>query len=116
MRLRCCFCLVRSWDRVYWSKESGRTRKGMFFIELSTRRVHYAGCTTHPDSTWVTQQARQLVCLLEDEGQTMRFLIHPVPNELGRYDRDSKFTHSFDTVPCTSRPSSFAASSLSATG
>jgi len=26
----------------------------LFFIELSTRRVHVAGVTTHPDSTWVT--------------------------------------------------------------
>jgi hypothetical protein len=32
----------------------------LFFIELGTRRVHLAGCTTTPDSTWVTQQARQL--------------------------------------------------------
>jgi hypothetical protein len=33
----------------------------LFFIELGTRRVHLAGCTTNPDTTWVTQQARQLV-------------------------------------------------------
>ena len=33
----------------------------LFFIELGTRRVHLAGCTTNPDSTWVSQQARQLV-------------------------------------------------------
>src|SRR5450830_1456228 len=26
----------------------------LFFIELSTRRVHVAGVTEHPDSTWVT--------------------------------------------------------------
>lgn len=26
-----------------------------FFIELGTRRVHFAGCTTHPTSAWVTQ-------------------------------------------------------------
>jgi transposase len=61
----------------------------LFFIELATRRVHFAGCTAHPNSTWVTQQARQLVWQLEDEERTTRFLIH---------DRDDKFTHSFDTV------------------
>jgi hypothetical protein len=26
----------------------------LFFIELGTRRVHLAGCTSHPTSTWVT--------------------------------------------------------------
>jgi hypothetical protein len=32
----------------------------LFFIELSTRRVHLAGITANPDSAWVTQQARNL--------------------------------------------------------
>ena len=61
----------------------------LFFIELITRRVHFAGCTAHPDSTWVTQQARKMVWQLEEEAQPKRFIIH---------DRDAKFTRSFDTV------------------
>jgi putative transposase len=59
----------------------------LFFIELGSRRVHLAGCTTNPTGAWVVQQARNLsfTGLLE----RMRFLIH---------DRDSKFTASFDEV------------------
>jgi putative transposase len=29
----------------------------LFFMELSTRRVHLAGITTNPDGRWVTQGA-----------------------------------------------------------
>ena len=61
----------------------------LFFIELGSRRVHFAGCTTNPDGNWVTQQARQLVWELEDREPRPRFLIH---------DRDSKFTEEFDAV------------------
>jgi putative transposase len=61
----------------------------LFFIELSTRRVYFAGCTTQPTSAWVTQQARQLTWQLESREPSIRFLIH---------DRDTKFTRSFDTV------------------
>jgi hypothetical protein len=31
----------------------------LFCIELGSRRIHVAGCTTNTDATWVTQQARQ---------------------------------------------------------
>jgi putative transposase len=61
----------------------------LFFIELGTRRIHLAGFTTAPDSTWVTQQARQLVWNLNDDSKEFTFLIH---------DNDKKFTSSFDLV------------------
>jgi transposase InsO family protein len=61
----------------------------LFFIELATRRVHLAGITTNPDGPWVTQQARNLLMQLEDEGVQRRFLIR---------DRDSKFSRDFDEV------------------
>jgi putative transposase len=60
----------------------------LFFIELSTRRVHVSGVTAHPDSAWVTQQARNRV-FLPDEPAPARFLIH---------DRDSKYSGPFDEV------------------
>jgi putative transposase len=61
----------------------------LFFIELGTRRVHLAGCTENPSGAWVTQQARQLAWTLCERSEPVRFLIH---------DRDSKFTHDFDSV------------------
>jgi putative transposase len=36
----------------------------LFFIEHSSRRVQLGGCTTSPDGSWVTQQARNLRPLL----------------------------------------------------
>src|SRR5438034_1920627 len=59
----------------------------LFFIELGSRRVRVAGCTTNPSGAWVTQQARNLSFTgLFDR---MRFLVH---------DRDSKFSGAFDEV------------------
>jgi transposase InsO family protein len=61
----------------------------LFFLELASRRVHVAGITANPDGAWVTQQARNLLMRLDDEGLRARFLIR---------DRDSKFTRDFDEV------------------
>jgi transposase InsO family protein len=62
----------------------------LFFIELATRRVHLAGITTNPDGRWVTQQARNLLMQLDDDGICL-------PRLLVR-DRNSKFTREFDEV------------------
>ena len=67
----------------------GRTIYVLFLIELSSRRVHLAGCTARPDDAWATQQARNLSMALADAGNDFRFLIH---------DRDTKFTAAFDEV------------------
>jgi len=61
----------------------------LFFIDVGTRRVYLAGCTQHPDTAWVTQQARQLTWQLQEQNSHKLFLIH---------DRDTKFTAPFDTV------------------
>src|SRR5262245_27902177 len=59
----------------------------LFFIELASRRVHLAGCTTNPTGGWVTQQARNLS--FPGVLDRTQFLIH---------DRDSKFSATFDEV------------------
>jgi transposase InsO family protein len=61
----------------------------LFFIELGSRRVHLAGCTSSPTSAWVTQQARHLSWQVQDGSVPARFLIH---------DRDNKLPAAFDTV------------------
>jgi putative transposase len=61
----------------------------LFFIELSTRRVHLAGMTENPDGAWTTQQARNLVFSLPERERPLEFLVR---------DNDSKFTRAFDTV------------------
>ena len=61
----------------------------LFFIELGTRRVHLARVTANPNTTWVTQQARNLLLGLEDQAHRVRFLVR---------DRDAKFCHGFDDV------------------
>jgi hypothetical protein len=61
----------------------------LFFLELDTRRVHLAGVTANPNAAWVTQQARNLLLVVEEQGRRVRFLLR---------DRDAKFCRSFDDV------------------
>jgi putative transposase len=61
----------------------------LFFIELETRRVHLAGVTAHPNGRWVTQQARNLLLVLDEQGRRARFVLR---------DHDAKFCRSFDDV------------------
>jgi len=64
-----------------------RTLYVLFFIELGSRRVRLVGVTAHPDSAWVTQQARNLG--IDGGLQDVSFLIR---------DRDAKFSGPFDEV------------------
>jgi transposase InsO family protein len=66
-----------------------RTVSVLFFIELGSRRVHLAGCTRHPTSAWVAQQARNLSWHLPEGTRPVRFLIR---------DRDTTFGDSVDRV------------------
>jgi putative transposase len=61
----------------------------LFFIHLGTRRVSLAGCTQHPTSAWVAQQARQMVWPIQDGTLPIRYLLH---------DRDTTYCAAFDRV------------------
>ncbi len=58
-------------------------------MELASRRIIWLAVTDRPDAEWVTQQARNLVFELEEEGMRAHFLIH---------DHDSKFGGGSDLV------------------
>ncbi len=53
------------------------------FIELGTRRLLFANCTAHPDSLWVTQQARNVAYEIE----------RPWPPCALRYSRPRRQVH-----------------------
>jgi putative transposase len=59
----------------------------LFFVSIGTRRVAHFACTSEPDTSWMIQQARNLLMDLDDRGPRPRFLIH---------DRDTKFSRAFD--------------------
>jgi len=54
----------------------------LFFIQLNTRRVHIAGCTTHPNALWMKKQAELFVNVLPHGKHSSPLLIH---------DRDALF-------------------------
>jgi putative transposase len=61
----------------------------LVFLSIGSRRVEYLACTPNPDTTWMLQQARNLLIDLDERGRQVRFLLH---------DRDSKFSAAFDAV------------------
>jgi putative transposase len=61
----------------------------LFVMELSTRRVHIAGITSHPTDLFMTQCARQLTDPVDGFLLGKRYLLH---------DRDEKFVHGFDRM------------------
>ncbi len=69
-----------------WTKGGLVTYYLLFVMEVATRRVHFAGCTTNPDQSWMKQIAWNLTDCEDGFLNGRRFLI---------MDRDTQFTESF---------------------
>jgi transposase InsO family protein len=61
----------------------------LFFIHLSSRKVHMAGVTPHPNAAWMVQMARNMTMAEWGFLAPGQYLIH---------DRDSKFCPAFQQI------------------
>jgi hypothetical protein len=66
-----------------------RIQGELLHLGVRARQVHLAGVTANPDGQWVTQQARNLLLVLGEQGRRARFVLR---------DHDAKFSRSFDDV------------------
>jgi len=72
-----------------WTKGGPITYYLLFVMELKTRRVHFAGCTTNPDEPWMKQIARNLTDPIDGFLRGTRYLL---------MDRDGKFCTGFRDI------------------
>jgi len=72
-----------------WTKGGLVTYYLLFVMEVATRRVHFAGCTTNPHTAWMKQTARELTNFEDGFLNGKRYLL---------MDRDGKFCPAFKAM------------------
>jgi putative transposase len=72
-----------------WTKGGLVTLYLLFVMELRTRRVYFAGCTTNPDTAWMKQVARNLTDCNDGFLLGSRYVL---------MDRDAKFCDAFRRI------------------
>ena len=76
-----------------WTKSGLVTFYLLFVMELKTRRVHFAGCTTNPHEAWMKQIARELTNIEDGFLVEKRYVV---------MDRDEKFSAAFREILASS--------------
>jgi putative transposase len=69
-----------------WTKKGFVTYYLLFFMEIATRQVHFAGLTTNPDEDWLLQIARNVTDADDGFLRGKRYLL---------MDWDAKFSEAF---------------------
>lgn len=69
-----------------WTPFGKRFAYALVFLHVGTRKVYVSPPTFHPNTRWVTQQARNVLLYLGDNGLGASILIH---------DRDTKYCRAF---------------------
>jgi putative transposase len=72
-----------------WTKSGLVTFYLLFVMEVGTRRVHFAGCSTNPDELWMKQIARNLTDVFDGFLNGKRYVL---------MDRDGKFCPAFREI------------------
>jgi hypothetical protein len=56
------------------ARQDGSICRAIVFVHPTRRHVHLAGVTANPNSTWVEQQARNLIMTLDQQEQRPCFV------------------------------------------
>jgi putative transposase len=72
-----------------WTKSGLCTFYLLFVMEIATRRIYFAGCTSNPDEDWMLQAGRNLIDSEDGFLKGKRYLL---------MDRDTKYSAAFRSM------------------